>query len=56
MNEIGLEIEADPALKASEYRRKLMHDIERKIILLGTSMPPKEEHHYGTYRVVVWEH
>jgi len=42
--------------ETSEYRRKLMHEIERKIIILGTSMPSKEEEHFGTYRVVVDRH
>ena len=30
-----------------------MREIESKIILLGTSMPSKEEQHFGTYRVVI---
>lgn len=42
--------------ETSEYRRNLMHEIERKIILLGTSMPSKEEQYFGTYRVVVGRH
>lgn len=29
--------------ETSEYRRKLMREIEKKITLLGTSMPSKEE-------------
>lgn len=39
--------------ETSQYRRKLMHEIERKVILLGTSMPSQEDHYFGTYRVVV---
>jgi len=42
--------------ETSEYRRKLMHEIERKIIILGTSIPSKEKEHFGTYRVVVDRH
>lgn len=42
--------------ETSEYRRKLMREIERKVILLGRSMPSQEEQHFGTYRVVVGRH
>ena len=42
--------------ETSGYRRKIMREIERKIMLLGTSMPSKEEQHYGIYRVVVDRH
>lgn len=36
-----------------EYRRKLMRDIERKVILLGASIPSKEEQYQGTYRIMI---
>lgn len=39
-----------------EYRRKLMRETEKKITLLGTSMPSKEEQYFGTYHVVVGRH
>lgn len=39
-----------------EYRYKLMHEIERKIMLLGTSMPSKEGSYHGTYRILVDRH
>lgn len=42
--------------ETSEYRRKLMRQIEHKVILLGTSMPSEEEQYFGTYRVVVDRH
>lgn len=42
--------------KTSQYRRNLMHEIERKIILFGTSVPSKEDPYFGTYRVVVDRH
>ncbi|KPV43977.1 hypothetical protein [Alicyclobacillus ferrooxydans] len=42
--------------ETSIYRRNLMNEIEQKIIVLGTSMPSKEEQYLGTYRVVVDRH
>ena len=42
--------------ETSTYLRQLVHEIERKIILFGTSMPSKEEQYFGTYRVIVGRH
>ena len=42
--------------ETSEYQRKLVHEIERKIMLLGTSMPSREAAYRGTYRVLVGRH
>ncbi len=42
--------------ETSEYRRKLMREIEKKITLLGTSMPSNEEQYFGTYHVLVGRH
>ena len=42
--------------ETSTYLRQLVHEIERKIILIETSMPSKEEQYFGTYRVIVGRH
>ncbi len=42
--------------ETSNYRRNLIREIEQKIVVLGTSMPSKEEPYLGTYRVVVDRH
>ena len=41
------------ARETAAYRRRLMGDIERKVQVLGTSMPSPEEHYMGTYRILV---
>ena len=41
------------ARETVEYRRRLMGDIERKVQVLGTSMPSPEEQYMGTYRILV---
>ncbi len=41
------------ARETAAYRRCLMGDIERKIQVLGISMPSPEEHYMGTYRILV---
>lgn len=39
--------------ETAEYRRRLMGEVERKIQVLGTSMPSPEEQYQGTYRILV---
>lgn len=41
------------ALETAEYRRRLVGEIERKIRVLGTTMPSPEEPYEGTYRILI---
>ncbi len=39
--------------ETAEYRRRLLQTVENKIMLLGTSMPSRDEQYHGTYFVLV---
>ncbi len=41
------------ARKTAAYRRRLMGDIERKVQVMGTSMPSPEEQYMESYRILV---
>lgn len=41
------------ARETAAYRQRLMGDSERKVRVLGTSMPPPEEQYMGTYPILV---
>ena len=41
------------ARETAAYRRRLMGEIERKVQVLGTSMPLPKEQYMGTYRILV---
>lgn len=39
--------------ETKEYKKRLLRNIEEKVLLLGTSIPAKEEGWEGSYKIII---